>query len=88
MYAPGGAFRLPGTPKATRGGAYEKFRAARGPPLGRAQEKNGSPGGPFGRPEVALESLGAIWKVLKNHWFLYCFEPLEPSSDAKGPQKW
>ena len=65
----------------------QEFRGPRGPPLGRAPKQKGAPGGAFGRPEVAPEGLGAIFKMLKNHLFLYCFEPLVRSSGAKGAQK-
>ena len=68
-------------------GCDQEFRGLRAPPLGRAQKPKGAPGGAFGRPEVAPEGLGAIFKMIKNHWFLYCFEPLDRSSSVKGAKK-
>ena len=82
----GGRLLPPGPQMGFQGGRSEILGGPRALPRPRA-EKNRALGGVFGRPEVTLEGLGAILKLLKNHWFLYCFEPLEPSSDAKGAQK-
>ena len=77
---------LPLGPKWDSRGGAQRFWAARGPSLGRAQKKMGPRGGVFGRPEVTLEGLGPILKMLKNHWFLLCLEPLGPPGGQGGPK--
>ena len=68
-------------------GGRSLFLGARERPLGRVPKKKGLSGGPFGAPKVALEGPSAILKLLKNHWFLLHFEPLNPSDAAKGAKK-
>ena len=41
------------------------------------------PGGVLWGPWVAAEGLAAIFKLIRNHWFSLCFEPLDPSDAAK-----
>ena len=58
--------------------------------LGPSKKLNGPLGGSFGGPEVALEVLVAIlttFQNVKNGLFLYCFEPVGPSSDVKEGKK-
>ena len=75
--SPGGSRRVQGASWGVLGWPRERdqeFRSPPRPPLGRAQKPKGGQGA-FGRPKVAPEGLGAILKMLRNHWFLYCFEP-------------
>ena len=82
----GGRLLPPGPQMGFQGGRSEILGGPRALPRPRA-EKNGALGGVFGRPEVTLEGLGPILKMLKNHWFLLCLEPLGPPRGPKGGQK-
>ena len=68
-------------------GSDQIFRASREAPWAVHPIQNGPPGRPSARPEVAPESLGAIFEMLKKRWFLLCFELLDRSRGVKGVKK-
>ena len=46
----------------------------------------GSLGGSWGGPMGEFKGSWQLWKPLKNHWFLLCFETLEaPGGALEGP---
>ena len=83
----GGRLLPPGPQMGFQGGRSEILGGPRALPRPRA-EKNGALGGVFGRPEVTLEGLGPILKMLKTIGFYTVLSPWSPPVTPRGPKKW
>ena len=69
-------------------GCDQEFRASRGPLWAVHPVQKGPPGRPFGRPEVAPESLGAIFGMLtKTSVFYTVLSPWIAPVASRGPKK-
>ena len=68
------------------GGPWGYLGGPLGVPWGPPGGTLGSLGGSQGGPACEFECSWQLWKLLKNHWFLLCFELWEGPGDAlEGP---